>query len=96
MDDLTITVYIADRPYRLKIRAEEEPVIQRAVDDINERIREYSGTYAYNDRQDLLAMAALSYAGKSIDGKQPPPGEDQPEVLEKLEHLHRIIDRQAV
>jgi cell division protein ZapA (FtsZ GTPase activity inhibitor) len=94
MEDLTITVYIADRPYRLKIRAEEEEFVQQAVKDINERIREYSETYAYNDRQDLLAMAALSIAG----GVRPMArkGLDDPGLETRLHRLHGLIDGTVV
>lgn len=96
MDDLTLTVYIADRPYRLKIRADESDLIQRAVGEINSLIKEFSGIYAYNDRQDLLAMAALSFAGKNISGSQAPPGPESQQLITRLELLHRLIDEAAV
>ena len=62
MDELTITVNIADRPYRLKIKREEEEIIRRAVKEIEMRIKEYSQHFAFNDKQDLLAMVLLHFA----------------------------------
>jgi cell division protein ZapA len=62
MEELTITVNIADRPYRLKIKREEEEVIRKAVKEIDQRIREYSEHFAFNDKQDLMAMVLLHYA----------------------------------
>jgi cell division protein ZapA len=62
MDELTITVQIADRPYRLKIPKEEEEVVRKAVKLISEKINEYSSDYAFNDRQDLLAMVTVHFA----------------------------------
>ena len=62
MEELTITVHIADRPYRLKIKREEEEVIRKAVKEIEQRIREYSEHFAFNDKQDLMAMVLLHYA----------------------------------
>ena len=62
MEELTITVNIADRPYRLKIKREEEEVIRKAVKEIEQRIREYSEHFAFNDKQDLMAMVLLHYA----------------------------------
>lgn len=62
MDELTITVNIADRPYRLKIKREEEEVIRRAVKEIDQRIKEYSEHFAFNDKQDLMAMVLLHYS----------------------------------
>ena len=38
MDELAITVKIADRPYRMTVKAEEEEVIRKAARLINEKI----------------------------------------------------------
>lgn len=62
MEELTITVNIADRPYRLKIKREEEEVIRKAVKEIELRIKEYSEHFAFNDKQDLMSMVLLHYA----------------------------------
>lgn len=59
MEELTISVIIADRPYRLTIKRDEEEVIRKAAESINNMIKEYSSNYAFNDKQDLLAMVAL-------------------------------------
>ncbi|MBC8487301.1 MAG: cell division protein ZapA [Bacteroidetes bacterium] len=59
MDELTISVIIADRPYRLTIKRDEEETIRRAANKINKTIKHYSENYAFNDKQDLLAMVAL-------------------------------------
>jgi cell division protein ZapA (FtsZ GTPase activity inhibitor) len=62
MEELTITVNIAERPYRLKIKREEEEFIRKAVKEIEQRIKEYSEHFAFNDKQDLMAMVLLHYA----------------------------------
>ncbi|MEZ5082431.1 MAG: cell division protein ZapA [Bacteroidales bacterium] len=62
MNELTISVIIADRPYRLKINREEEEMIRSGANTINEKIKTYSENYAFNDKQDLLAMVALEEA----------------------------------
>jgi cell division protein ZapA len=59
MDELTITVTIAERPYRLTIKRSEEEIIRKAANEINKKIKFYSENYAYNDRQDLMAMFTL-------------------------------------
>ena len=51
MEELTITVNIADRPYRLKIKREEEEIIRKAVREIDARIKEYSEHFSFNDKQ---------------------------------------------
>jgi cell division protein ZapA (FtsZ GTPase activity inhibitor) len=57
-----ITVVIAGRPYPLKIKESDEPVIRRIVNDVNEKIRLFQDTYPRKDRQDWLSMAILTLA----------------------------------
>ena len=59
MTEITITVKIADRPYRLTIKNEEEEIIRKAAEEINKSVKKYSDNYAFKDKQDLLAMVAL-------------------------------------
>jgi cell division protein ZapA len=62
MNELSISLPIADRSYRLAIDKEHEELFRKAAKLIDKRIRDYSGSYAYKDKQDLLAMVALEYA----------------------------------
>lgn len=90
MDELTITVNIAERPYRLKIKREEEATIRQAVKEINERMRGYSNTYAFNDKQDLLAMTALHFGALSIRLEDEKSRQEQ-SVIEKLETIQELF-----
>ena len=60
MNELPATVYILDRPYKLKVRPDDEHFLRKAAERIDAQAREYGKMYAYNDRQDLLAMVALT------------------------------------
>jgi cell division protein ZapA (FtsZ GTPase activity inhibitor) len=63
MDETTnITVLIAGRPYPLKIKEGDEPVIRRIVKEVNDKITLFQNTYPRKDRQDHLAMVLLTYA----------------------------------
>ena len=59
---IRITVVIAGRPYSLKVKAEDEPVILRLTKELNDKIRQFQTTYTNKDKQDLLAMTLLSYS----------------------------------
>lgn len=61
-----ITVTIAERPYRMSVKREEEEVVRAAVDRINQTISEYSKAFEYKDQQDLFAMVTLQYAADAI------------------------------
>jgi cell division protein ZapA (FtsZ GTPase activity inhibitor) len=63
MDETTnITVLIAGRPYPLKIKEGDEPVIRRIVKEVNDKITLFQNTYPRKDRLDHLAMVLLTYA----------------------------------
>lgn len=90
MDELTISVTIADRPYRLNIKKEEEEQIRKAAKNINERIKQYSDNYAFKDKQDLLAMVSLEYANSSLVFEEKLGSSDQ-QINEQLSHLDNIL-----
>ena len=60
MNELPATVRILDRPYKLKVKPETEQFLRKAAEMIDSQARNYGKMYAYNDRQDLLAMVALT------------------------------------
>lgn len=66
MEELTISVKIADRPYRLTITKEEEEFVRKAAKQINDRMKDFSDHYAYKDKQDLLAMVSLLFGTKAL------------------------------
>ena len=59
MGEFSISITVADRPYKLVIDKEYEELFRRAAKLIDSRIKTYSNNYAYKDKQDLLAMVAL-------------------------------------
>ena len=90
MEDLTITVNIADRPYRLKIKREEEEVIRKAVKEIEQRIREYSEHFAFNDKQDLMAMVLLHYAS-TVQKLEGDLLSEENMVIKRLQQMEELI-----
>jgi len=61
INNLKIKVTIGDRVYPLTIRDEnEEEGIRLAVKKINEMVKSFEQNYEVRDKQDVLAMCALS------------------------------------
>lgn len=87
--ELSISVIIADRPYRLKVSEDQEEKVRKAAKLINHTMKELSGVYHYRDKQDLLAMAALQAAVQKETDTLGLADEQQglAESVEKLEHL---------
>ena len=57
-----ITVIIAGRPYPLRVKEGDEPIIRRIVKEVNDKIALYQTSYPRKDRQDWLTMALLTFA----------------------------------
>jgi cell division protein ZapA len=60
MEDLSIKIKIADREYPMKVKLTDEERVRMAGKLINEKIKSYREQFGIDDKQDLLAMAALS------------------------------------
>lgn len=73
-----INVVIADRPYRLKIKPEEEETVRRAARVINDRVKEYQQAFLSKDKQDFLAMIALQNTVEALKYKESAPQEGSP------------------
>jgi cell division protein ZapA (FtsZ GTPase activity inhibitor) len=93
MDELSISIAVADRNYRLVVEKEHEELFRKAAKLIDKRIKDYSVSYAYKDKQDLLAMVALEYATSYLQDEQLLV--DKEEVFEhKLMEIDRTLSEQ--
>lgn len=70
MSELSISISVADRPYKLVINDKHEELFRKAAKLIDKRIKDYSGSYAHKDKQDLLAMVALEYTTSYLQNEQ--------------------------
>ena len=89
-DELTISVNIAERPYRLTIRRDEEEIIRNAATEINSKLKFYSEHFAYNDRQDLLAMVTLEKTADALIAKKSGINNDA-ELASKLAGIDNLL-----
>lgn len=90
MDELSITVVIADRPYKLKVDRSEEEGLRKAAKAIGEQIEKYASYFEYKDKQDLLAMVALQFSASTIDLEDQLRFRDN-EMLDKLAEIDKVL-----
>lgn len=90
-EELRITLRIADRMYPLNIKKHQEEGYRKAAQEINTLIRLYEDKYAMKDRQDALAMCAISFASRLLNISI---NEDntQNEISKKIENIHFLLD----
>lgn len=88
---LNINLVIADRPYPLKIRPEEEETVRQAARAINKKVKEYQREHDAKDKQDYLAMCALYFAVEAL-GNQEENVEQDTTLAEKLHKLDALLE----
>ncbi|HMM10596.1 MAG TPA: cell division protein ZapA [Bacteroidales bacterium] len=94
MDELSININIADRPYRLSISRKDEETVRRAANAINDSVRTYASQVAYKDRQDLLAMAALQFAVSAIQNESELKFRDH-HLTDRLTQIDHLLSEQV-
>lgn len=91
MDELSITINIANRPYRLKIKKEEEEVLRESAKKIELLSKEYAKNFHFNDNQDLIAMVALQLANNASSMEKNITFRDT-EMTKKLKDIDAYLD----
>jgi len=89
-EDILISVEIAGRIYKVRIKREDEEVFRKAVDTVKLNIEDYAKTYAYKDKQDLLAMVLLQYVTSYMKIKEDNIFSDK-QLVAKLEEIDNIL-----
>ena len=92
MEDLIpVNIIIGDRTYRLKIDAEDEERLRKAVKLINEKIIEFKGTFAGKDMQDFISMVLIWFATEQLKNN----GETTllHDTISRLSQMEEMIDR---
>ena len=89
---IPITVYIADRSYRLRIAPKDEEVLRKTIKIINEKIVEFRSQFAGNDMQDYVSMVLMWFATEQNPGGRQQLNDDH--VSDQLDSLERLLDKQ--
>ena len=89
-EKLRITLKIADRSYPLRILPEQEQAYPEAAEKINKQIAYFEQYFPIKDRQDSLAMCAISLATPLF--QESLADENQKEKnIERLEKIHQTL-----
>lgn len=91
-DKLRITLKIADRTYGLNIETHQEEGYRKAADEINNLLRLYEENYAVKDRQDALAMCAISFASQLMNATINQNNSNL-ETQKQIEKIHHLLDQ---
>lgn len=89
-ETININVIIADRPYRLRVKPEEEEHVRLAAKKIKEKMKELQSMYDAKDKQDYLAMTALMFGVDTLNLQETADSSNE-NVQTKLESLDTIL-----
>lgn len=84
-------VQIGDRVYPLHIREGQEELMEKSVERLNERIREYSSQFKTADAQDWLAMAALEITSRYFELLRTEKENEDPNLVARLMEMDRFL-----
>jgi cell division protein ZapA len=88
-DLIPVNLMLSGRSYRIRVRADEEATVRRAVKIADEKINELRRSYAGKDDQDFLAMCLLMYAAEAaVDS---PAEADTTEVAALIERIDQAL-----
>ncbi|MBA3830233.1 MAG: cell division protein ZapA [Taibaiella sp.] len=87
---MSITLWLAGRSYRIRIKPHEEETVRRAVKLADDKMRELRQHYAGKDDQDFLAMCLLMYAADgAVDNTHNPVTESL--VNEMVARIEKVM-----
>lgn len=89
-ESYSISLPVADRKYTLTIKREDEELVRSAVINIASKIKAYSESYAFNDKQDLLAMVLIEFAVRNEKNVAEKQFINQ-DLLQKLEIIDGLL-----
>ena len=69
MSDVSVKVEIAGGFYPVKVKANDEANVKRAVELINEKISEFEKKFGIKDKKDVLAMVSLQLISELLKDK---------------------------
>ncbi|MDO8997819.1 MAG: cell division protein ZapA [Sediminibacterium sp.] len=88
---IPVNIVVADRNYRLKIEAEDEEMVRKTAQTINEKIAQFKSDFAGKDTQDYLAMVLLWFATEQKDNAKLALLAD--ETSKQIKELAQSIDK---
>ncbi|HLU18144.1 MAG TPA: cell division protein ZapA [Edaphocola sp.] len=63
---IPITIWLAERSYRIRVKPEEEQAIRHAIKVAEQRLAKLRNEVSGKDEQDFLAMCLMMYATDQV------------------------------
>ncbi|MEO1433941.1 MAG: cell division protein ZapA [Bacteroidota bacterium] len=90
-ESIHITVLIAGRPYPLKVKTADEPVVRKLVKQINDQVNQFQLSYNQKDKQDCLAMALLTFAVNAQKEQSAAESANLSPLEDKIDQIDQLL-----
>ena len=90
MEEVNITVSIANRQYRFCVKAGSEAFAKVAAEEINQAVRKYSNDFRHHDTQDVMAMICLQNTTKLLSLQNSIQQQEQ-KMQEQIAELEKAV-----
>jgi cell division protein ZapA len=87
---IPVTLWLAGRGYRIRIKKQDEEGIRLAAKIADERVNELRNSYSGKDDQDFLAMCLLMYATDQVTEANQLNPVQQDAVQQMIEQIDKI------
>ncbi|MFT4061138.1 MAG: cell division protein ZapA [Edaphocola sp.] len=94
-ETIPVTLWLAGRSYRIRIKPKDEAAVRLAIKIADERVNELRNSFAGKDDQDFLAMCLLMYAADQVTEADNELNPVQKELAQRMiEKIDQITDNQ--
>lgn len=91
MEKKVMNLTIADRTYPLHVREGQEQIMEKAAKMLNERIQDYATRFKVQDRQDLMAMAALEICSRYFEVLKSEKSSEDESIVSRLMEIDQFL-----
>lgn len=88
---IPITVWLAERSYRIRVKPEEEQAIRQAIKVAEQRLARLRNELPGKDEQDFLAMCLMMYATDQVTDPNSLNPTDQETVDAMIQQIDRLL-----
>ena len=84
---VTINLKLHNRFYKIKVAAEQEELIRKTADSINEQLADFEHKYKGRDAQDYLALTMIA----RMTDPENKGGTDESLLIEEIEKIAKLL-----
>ncbi|MBL7704348.1 MAG: cell division protein ZapA [Taibaiella sp.] len=91
---IPITIWLAERSYRIRVKPEEEQAIRQAMKVADQRLAKLRNEIPGKDEQDFLAMCLMMYATDQVTDHSGLNPVQQDTVQQMIDNINSCLEQE--